>query len=207
MEATGFGDGLFEGPELDSKSITDKDAKINFLTKLITLTEMMIGEELDVKPNKIVAGHEPEKTNGFLQAMFQAASSGIDSRPYVCQILGIAGDGAEGEDPDAQQAEEDFEQEAQRQQQEMMEAEAAKKKQQKVNAKEKAAQQEAQRVAQEEKERKDREAKEQANERKREKEMAKQRQREDEEARRAQLLKDQQDDDDEQKPEEFYEQP
>ena len=93
MEATGFGDGLFEGPELDSKAITDKDAKINFLTKLITLTEMMIGEELEVKPNKIVAGHEPEKTNQFLQAMFAAATSGVDSKPFVMQILGIAGDG------------------------------------------------------------------------------------------------------------------
>jgi TRAF3-interacting protein 1 len=68
---------------MDAKSITEKDAKINFLTKLITLTEMIIGEEIDVKPNKIVAGHEPEKTNAFLQAMFQAASAGIDTRPYV----------------------------------------------------------------------------------------------------------------------------
>lgn len=66
MEATGYGEGLFNEAEMDAKSITEKDAKINFLTKLITLTEMIIGEELDVKPNKIVAGHEPEKTNAFL---------------------------------------------------------------------------------------------------------------------------------------------
>lgn len=102
LEATGFGDGLFEGPELDSKSITEKDAKINFLSKLITLTEMIIGEELDVKPNKIVAGHEPEKTNIFLQAMFSAATSGIDTRPYVNQILGIVGEGEE--DPNEAEA-------------------------------------------------------------------------------------------------------
>jgi TRAF3-interacting protein 1 len=66
LEATGYGDGLFDAGEMDAKSITEKDAKINFLTKLITLTEMIIGEEIDVKPNKIVAGHEPEKTNAFL---------------------------------------------------------------------------------------------------------------------------------------------
>lgn len=103
-EATGYGDGLFEGPELDAKSITDKDAKINFLHKLITLTEMIIGEELDVKPGKIVAGHEPEKTNAFLQAMFQAASAGIDTRPYVNQILGIEGGGEEEEGDDNEAA-------------------------------------------------------------------------------------------------------
>lgn len=81
--ATGFGTGLFQGEELDSKSITDKDAKINFLVKLIQLTELVVGEELDVKPNKVVAGHEPEKTNLFLQAMFRAATSGIDTTPHV----------------------------------------------------------------------------------------------------------------------------
>ena len=81
--ATGFGAGLFEGPELDSKSITEKDAKINFLVKLIQLTELVVGEELDVKPSKVVAGHEPEKTNLFLQSMFRAATSGIDTTPHV----------------------------------------------------------------------------------------------------------------------------
>jgi TRAF3-interacting protein 1 len=51
---------------LDGKAITEKDAKINFLVKLLQLTELVIGEEIDVKPTKIVAGHEPEKTNFFL---------------------------------------------------------------------------------------------------------------------------------------------
>jgi TRAF3-interacting protein 1 len=66
LKATNFGKGLFEGHMLNSKEITEKDDKLKFLTNLITLTELVIGEELDVKPQKIVTGQEPEKTNMFL---------------------------------------------------------------------------------------------------------------------------------------------
>jgi len=52
---------------LDGKAIAEKEDKINWLVKLISLTELVVGEEIDVKPTKIVAGHEPEKTNFFLQ--------------------------------------------------------------------------------------------------------------------------------------------
>lgn len=66
LSATQFGAGLFEADMLDAKAITEKDSKINFLVKIIQLTELVVGEELDVKPTKVVAGHEPEKTNLFL---------------------------------------------------------------------------------------------------------------------------------------------
>ena len=67
LGATGFSNGLFTDEELDSKANHDKDAKVSILSKMITLTEMMVGEKIDVKPSKIVAGLEPEKTNYFLQ--------------------------------------------------------------------------------------------------------------------------------------------
>ena len=66
MQATGFGDGIYPEAELDSKANHEKDAKISILSKMITLTEMVIGEKIDVKPSKIVAGLEPEHTNYFL---------------------------------------------------------------------------------------------------------------------------------------------
>ena len=66
MAATGYGQGLYDDAELDAKSITEKDAKINWLVKIVSLTELVVGEEIDFKPTKIVAGHEPEKTNYFL---------------------------------------------------------------------------------------------------------------------------------------------
>ena len=54
------------GDENDAKSITEKQAKIDLLVKMIQLTELVVGEEIEVKPTKIIAGHEPEKTNAFL---------------------------------------------------------------------------------------------------------------------------------------------
>jgi TRAF3-interacting protein 1 len=66
LQATGFGNGLFDEAEMDTKANHEKDAKISILTKMITLTEMIIGEKLDVKPSKIVAGLEPDRTNYFL---------------------------------------------------------------------------------------------------------------------------------------------
>lgn len=41
---TGYGQGLFDEAELDAKSITEKEGKINFLNKLLALTELVIGE-------------------------------------------------------------------------------------------------------------------------------------------------------------------
>lgn len=133
MGATGFGNGLFQGSDLDAKSITDKEAKINFLVKLIQLTESVIGEQIDVKPSKIVAGQEAEKTNAFLQAMFQAATAGIDTTPHVQQMLGVAG-GDDGGADDGAAAAQAAEEEALRQQQE---AEMAKQEEKKRRAKEK----------------------------------------------------------------------
>ena len=56
MSKTGFGAGLFVGEELNSKSFEDKESKLNFLVKLITLTEMMNSEKIDVDPNEIADG-------------------------------------------------------------------------------------------------------------------------------------------------------
>jgi len=83
MGKTGFGQGLFEGEELNSKSFEDKDSKLAFLVKLITLTEMVVGEKIDIKPSLVLAGQSPEKTNGWLQQMFRAATSGVDTTPHV----------------------------------------------------------------------------------------------------------------------------
>ena len=66
MGKTGFGNGMFVGEELDSKSFQDKDSKLGFLVKLITLTEMMVGEKIDIKPSMVLAGQQADKTNAWL---------------------------------------------------------------------------------------------------------------------------------------------
>ncbi|KAM9550256.1 TRAF3-interacting protein 1 isoform 5-T7 [Guaruba guarouba] len=69
IRVTGFMKGLYTDFELKSDNVKDKDAKISFLQKAIDAVVMVTGEPLSVKPARVVAGHEPEKTNEFLQAI------------------------------------------------------------------------------------------------------------------------------------------
>lgn len=87
-KATGFGEGLYANDELDPGYYEDKNRKMFFLKKIIALTSIMLDAEIEAKPNKIVAGVEPEKTNTFLQEMYRAAAaSGQDSTPFVQKTL------------------------------------------------------------------------------------------------------------------------
>lgn len=166
MEATGFGDGLYTAEELDAKSIADKEGKILFLEKMIALVQAAAGEEIPVKSSKIVAGHEAEATNIFLQYLFKVATSGIDSAPIVAQILG--GEGEEGqideqeeEDDGAAAEEEAARRAAEEEEQRKKDKRQAKKKEMEVEKQKQAAEQEKQekqRKAQEEKERAQKEA-------------------------------------------------
>ena len=134
---TGFAQGLYTAEEMDSKHNHDKDAKINILAKMITLTEMMVGEKIDVKPTKIVAGLEPERTNMFLQYMHRAATMGVDSAPYVRKIVG-GDDDDDGEEEARRQAarqEEQMKQEKKRQMEEKKNKDVERKKQEEMQRK------------------------------------------------------------------------
>lgn len=104
MKQTNFGEGLFTGDELNSKSFDDKDSKTQFLVKLIMLTEMVIQEKIDIKPSMVLAGQQADKTNIWLQQMYRAAVSGVDTGALVAQILGQEG-GEEGMQQDEDEEE------------------------------------------------------------------------------------------------------
>ncbi|OQS07054.1 TRAF3-interacting protein [Thraustotheca clavata] len=83
---TGFAEGLYSGDELDSNAIKEKQPKIDYLQKIISLASVHLNVEIEVKPAKIVAGLEPEDTNKFLQLLAIAAKAG-NSAAAVQRVL------------------------------------------------------------------------------------------------------------------------
>uniref|UniRef100_A0A671MVG5 TRAF3-interacting protein 1 n=1 Tax=Sinocyclocheilus anshuiensis TaxID=1608454 RepID=A0A671MVG5_9TELE len=73
-----------------SCNIQDKDSKITFLQKAIDVVMLVSGEPLAAKPARIVAGHEPEKTNELLQVIAKCCLNKLSSDEAVRRVL--AGD-------------------------------------------------------------------------------------------------------------------
>ncbi|XP_074950254.1 TRAF3-interacting protein 1 isoform X1 [Phalacrocorax aristotelis] len=99
IRVTGFMKGLYTDFELKSENVKDKDAKISFLQKAIDAVVMVTGEPLSVKPARVVAGHEPEKTNEFLQAIGKCCLNKLSSDVAVRKILAGERADAKGKPP------------------------------------------------------------------------------------------------------------
>jgi len=87
IKNTGVLKGLYKADEMNSENVKDKEAKIAFLQKAIDCVGILIGETLAARPSKIVAGHEPEKTNEFLQALGKVCMKKMDSSDAVKKTL------------------------------------------------------------------------------------------------------------------------
>ncbi|GMH58238.1 hypothetical protein TrST_g4541 [Triparma strigata] len=86
--STGFCQGLYEDFELDSGNIKDKQAKIDFLNKIINLVGICLGEQLDIRSTKVVAGLEPLNTNIFLAHLGRVAvDESLDHADAVSRTL------------------------------------------------------------------------------------------------------------------------
>ncbi|XP_061062348.1 TRAF3-interacting protein 1 isoform X4 [Eubalaena glacialis] len=93
IRTTGFMKGLYTDAEMKSDNVKDKDAKISFLQKAIDVVVMVSGEPLLAKPARIVAGHEPERTNELLQRIGKCCLNKLSSDDAVKRVL--AGEKAE----------------------------------------------------------------------------------------------------------------
>ncbi|XP_032368843.1 TRAF3-interacting protein 1 isoform X2 [Etheostoma spectabile] len=87
IRTTGFMKGLYEENDMKSDNVKDKDSKIAFLQKAIDVVMLVSGEPLVAKPARIVAGHEPEKTNELLQAMAKCCINKMSSDDAVKRVL------------------------------------------------------------------------------------------------------------------------
>ncbi|XP_047629891.1 TRAF3-interacting protein 1 isoform X2 [Phacochoerus africanus] len=87
IRMTGFMKGLYTDAEMKSDNVKDKDAKISFLQKAIDVVVLVSGEPLSAKPARIVAGHEPEKTNELLQRLGKCCLSKLSSEDAVKRVL------------------------------------------------------------------------------------------------------------------------
>lgn len=92
IRGTGFMKGLFTEEEMNSEAIKEKEQKIAFLQKVIDIVALATGKKLSVKPSKVVAGLDADKTNELLQALAEAvAKSAANNDDLVKQVLGGGG--------------------------------------------------------------------------------------------------------------------
>lgn len=94
IKATGFGRGLYSDFECDSANVADKNQKMNFLEKIIKLVGVQLNTLVEARPNRIVAGLDPQNTNSFLQLLAVAAKHMPDSTSAVRTVLEQFGDGS-----------------------------------------------------------------------------------------------------------------
>jgi len=87
VRTTSFGKGLYNETETDSKNVTVKEDKLRFLQKLIDCVTFASGETVTARPSKIIAGHEPEKTNELLQLIAKCIRKNISSDDAVQRVL------------------------------------------------------------------------------------------------------------------------
>jgi hypothetical protein len=87
IRATGFGQGLYSDFESDSANVADKNQKMNFLEKIIKVVGIQLNTLVEARPNRIVAGLEPQNTNAFLQLLAVAARHMPDSSKAVRTVL------------------------------------------------------------------------------------------------------------------------
>lgn len=73
IKATKFRENLYTTEEATADFSKNRDGKISFLAKAIAAIEEALGEKLDIKASKVIAGLETDKTNIFLTKFVETA--------------------------------------------------------------------------------------------------------------------------------------
>merc|ERR1719159_467124 len=89
IKTTGFAANMYNPEECDAQGLADKQAKVDFLNKIVSVTSFALDEPINVQANKIVAGLDADKTNNFLVKLHQAATTcvGPKSEQAVQRVL------------------------------------------------------------------------------------------------------------------------
>ena len=84
IKNTGFMKGFYKSDELESAFIKEsKENKLLFLNKLVVIVSLVVGEQLTVKPSKIAAGAEADKTNELFQCLAKAINMKVEKALIV----------------------------------------------------------------------------------------------------------------------------
>ena len=75
IEKSGYAEGLFTPDELNEKLKKEKEEKLDFLKKIINCVILTMRKNLAIKPMKVAAGLEPDKTNLFLRMLVECAKN------------------------------------------------------------------------------------------------------------------------------------
>lgn len=92
LSLSAYPDGYFSADELNSATLSETNAKLAWLQKLIDLVAATNNVDLSlVNPKKIAAGLEPEHTNTLLQQFAYAAASGIAASDVMAKMAAGGG--------------------------------------------------------------------------------------------------------------------
>ena len=91
LKSTGFPDGLYSEEELESSSYKEKESKVIFLDKLISLVTLYLDSPLLVRSSKIISGSDPVNTNILLAGFGRAATDSSCDRNKLIRRC-ISGD-------------------------------------------------------------------------------------------------------------------
>lgn len=94
IKANKFPENLFSDDQLDNAKVADKESKVEFLRLFIAVVEAATHKTCAAKPQKIVAGQQPQNTNQLLQLLAQCATLTDEQKAAAVQSAKNSGKSA-----------------------------------------------------------------------------------------------------------------